>query len=1185
MPNEFIKPNGSSTSIDDNLIDVGKSSNRFYTNVPVNSTGLEQQYLPRETANGQISNETRQWVNSDLNRIKSEEPVFTNENIYMQLIPEAKLDLEHTAPSKTEFIQLASGASLQPNASTLNSTWETNVNGQMFADLPESLNTANSRSYPFRYQNPPKNRKYEPVNKLYLATTNKDTAASYLDNEAVVGDYSKQKKKIYYNPSNNHIGANGNYPKHQLDDARRAPAQHQPTIVHNPNQRFNSMPKMVKDDLAGNNYAANYSGNNRNRGDYRGYANKPTKLEYDKVRTSLNSHLPSPPPPDQNNESNSRREFYVKPSNTFYATDPDPPAVQYNPPNKPLHRRPPPPSPPMNPNQLVQSEPVYIQDKPTVHKKPKIPIYNLDQSQDLYTVKPKPYNNNKPAYPPYEYHFNMPVNKPAPADYPIQPKNDYYGGNRRQPMPLPPPPPPQTEEYAPPLPSPKPYDTNQGTQGRSIGSASSNPELLGGFTPVISEHKYSRPVDEYPKPVYKEPIYKPNKLMQPQPSLYKEPANPTGKYNIQLLNSGLISISPELDNQIDRDKLAHYPNQPYNRAQSTNKLEQPQFVTANEIERVHPNYEKSYENLILPENRAYVYPKNNPNNHITTNAYTATPSNEDEVMYEKYKSMIRARLPKQNLVYRPYERLSASPNYAYNVSNNENEIAPYNYPHSYHGQHAGAPLLNGHPSNHEPYNNSRPNEYLSYTPNTPKEAAPIFFSKYSLPEHAAVPNKPVLEDNDPDLYNPEGAVRYSIKRYLGRNLKNRRYFKPQSKLIYPSGGNYEVIKPNRLSNGLINAKEDNLIDRRPHTNRLNMIEHNYANNYATSASNPQINKFKFQLKSLLPRMDKISTMPYGGINIEALENQKGKLQVQKIYIKDTVPPKGNGREIRELKYNPDRPATNEQLLQLEALARQGERSKENEVMYEPANKTKVIFTGTRSNFTNQLRQIDIPIALQEASTAYGARIQDSQSRAAFNLTASNPIAEQSMTNRNSTNKRMYKVKLYVKNRGLLGGNWNNGNLTGGQPEADENNKFKFIRVPTSIIAENEKRDATSGDEYKNDEYRNGDYPSRKLDKLDTFESANAIDQSSKPNRKYYEDSNMIELANQKQIVKVFPLGRVALGDSLQPDASEQSRSTQPLQAQTTASPSTRSTADRPAHSSSSSATSSSPITTSRTSVK
>lgn len=1154
MGTEFIRPNATSKdSIDDNLIDVGKSSNRFYTNVPVNSTGFNT-YLPREAAD--VPNATKHWEDSELSRLKGEEPVFTNENIYMQLIPEPKLDLEHTAPPKTEFIQLSSSGHLQPNASTLNSTWETNVNSAVFADLPESLNTANSRSYPFRYQNPPKNRKYEPVNKLYLGTTNKETAASYLDNEAVVGDYSKQKKKVYFNANNP-----SNYPKHPMDaDARHLPVQ--PTIVHNPNQRYNSPPKSMKDDLASNNYAANYTNRNNPRGDY-GYS-KPSKLEYEKVRTSLSSHLPtshlpsSHQPmavPDQSNESNRPREFYVKPSNTFYATDPDPPAVQYNPPNKPLHRRPP-PTPPVNTNQLVQSEPVYIQDKPSVHKKPKIPIYNLDQSQDLYTVKPKQYHNNKPAYPPYEYYFKMPSNKPA--DYQA-PKDEYYGNNRRQP--LPPPPPPQTEEYAPPLPSPKPYDTNQGTQGRSISSASSNPELLKptyltGFTPVIAEHKYSRPVEDYPKQ-----NYKPNKPIQ-QPAIYKEPTN--GKYNIQLLNSGLISISPELDNQIDRDKLAHYPNQPYNRAQSTNKLEQPQFVTANEIERVHP----SYENLILPENRAYVYPKNNPNNHITTNAYTATPSNEDEVMYEKYKSMIRARLPKQNLVYRPYERLSASPNYAYNVSNNENEIAPYNYPHSYHGQHNSAPPpppLNGHPSNHEPYNNSRPNEYLSYTPNTPKEAAPIFFSKYSLPEHGPVPNKPMLEDNDPDLYNPEGAVRYSIKRYLGRNLKNRRYFKPQSKLVYPTGGNYEVIKPNRLNNGLIPAKEDNLIDRRPQANRLNMIEHNYANNYATSASNPQINKFKFQLKSLLPRMDKISTMPYGGINIEALENQKGKLQVQKIYIKDTLPPKGNPREIRELKYNPNRPATNEQLLQLEALARQRERQKENEVLYEPmvANKTKVIFTGTRSNFTNQLRQIDIPIALQEASTAYGARIQDSKSRAAFNLTttASNPIAEQSMTNSNSTNKRMYKVKLYVKNRGSLSGNLNNGNSNGSQTEADEN-KFKFIRVPTSIIAETGKRLADAGDEYKSEEYRS-EYRKENPapNKLDTLDSANAIDQS-KPNRKY-EDSNLIELANQKQIVKVFPLGRVALGDfSLQTDASEPSRSTQSLQRQTTPHPTTRRPADR-----------------------
>ena len=1228
--NSSLATSNKENSIDNNLVDVGKSSSNhryFTTSMPRNITN--QKYLPREAS-----------LTNDLDKIKKEEPIFTNEKIYMQLIPEAKIELDHKAPSKVEFIELSAKNGTQSNASTLNSTWETN----QFADLPDSLNTANSRSYPFRYQNPPKNRKYEPFN---TNNNNKDT--NYLDNEAVMNDYSKQKKKVYFTNNNNQ----NNYPKHQLDDVRRIPphVQHQSPIVHNPNQRLNN-----NNNNKNNNYASNYTNNNREDYVINNYNNKPTKLEYEKVRTSLNSLLSGNNNnnggvsggvssgnlalSDQNNEANRPREFFVKPQNTFYTTDPDPPAVQYNPSNKPIYKKPsqqqPPPSPSSVNTNLVQSEPVYVQDKPIekpIYRKPKIPIYNLDQSQDSYAVKPKSYNN-KPAYPPYEYHFHMPANKQtASADqYPKNlPKNEYYDNNhnRRQPVSQP------TEEYAPPLPSPRPsYDIQ--TQGRSIGgSASTNPEIvkptyLTGFTPVIAEHKYSRPVDEYTPPTYKQQqqphlpqIHKLNKHQQQQQhqasNIYKDTTNGDGKYNIQLLNSGLISIN-ELDNQIDRDKISNYPNRPYNnRAQSTNKLEQPQFVTAKDLERMNIN--PNYENLILPENKAYVYPtatNNKPENHITTNAYTATPSN-DEVMYEKYKSMIRARLPSKNLVYRPYERLTAAPNYTYNLSsnnrdanninnnnnnninnnnnnnnnNNENELAPYNYPNSYHGPaqntyHHGANnqlpssnQLNVHSTNNEPYNNSQPADYLAYTPNTPKEATPIFFSKYNLPEHNYLNNKPILEDNDPDLYNPEGAVRYSIKRYLGRNLKNRRYFaKSNSKLIYPStsnGGNYELIRPSRFSNGLINAKEENSIDnnnRLPKSNRLNLIEHNYLHNYATSASNnnnPTINKFKYNLKSILPRMDKSVALPYGGINIDALDNQKAKLQVQKIYIKDTVHHLKNPREIRELKYNPtanDQPI-NDQLLQLEALARQ-DGDRQNEILpFQPINKTtKVLFTGTNSNLT--LRQIDAPIdqaalSLQEASTIYGSRILDNRNHQdkLYNLSTNYSSSEQQL---NSTNKRIYKIKKMYMNRNL-----NNLNNQPNETEAEEN-RFKFIHVPTSII-DNKRENLNDNDEYKN-EIKNENFHFNREYTLDSLN-----DQVSKSNNKIakYEDNNLIELANQKQIVKVFPLGRVALSDNLNSDASNQ-LSTQYLK-QTTVYPSTHNLSN---HSSSSLASS---ITSTTSSIK
>lgn len=744
--------------IDDNIIDVGKSSNRFYTSLPqVNTTNVN---LPKDG----LSNDMKQWFENDLNKIKNEEPVFTNEKIYMQLIPEAKLELDHKTPSKTEFISLTSN--LESNDSNTDKTGPTN---QMFAEFNDSLNTANSRNFPFRYENPPKNRKYEPS--LNLVNNNKDQSMNYLDNEAVVNDYQKQKKKIYFPTTTSN---QNNYPpKHQLDDVRRL-SPPQPTLVHNPNQHHynNNLAKKQKDELNNkNNYStSNYTNRGDNNRDYsreNSITNykQPTKLEYDKVRTSLDGQLPATLQ-NQNNESNRPREFYVKPVNTFYETDPDPPAVQYNPP--PVYKK---PSNVIS-NPVRNEQPIYPKERPIL-KKNKIPVYNLNQSQNAYTVKPKPYYSSKPtpSYPPYEYHFNMPVsNKPTTTNAAIDPKNDFaYNSIRR----------PQNEinEYAPPLPSPKPYDTNPlqnnnlilsnpiqniANQGRSISSATTNPEpnYLTGFTPVITEHKYSRPapIDDY-RPIHKQqPIYKSqtsnqnNKLVHPN-GIYKENDN---KYNFQLLNSGLISIN-ELDNQIDRDKIANYPNQPYTRASSTNKLEQPVATENDRLERLNPQFE----NLILPENKPYTYPSK-PNHLASVASNYASPSNEDEILYEKYKSMIRSRLPSKNLAYRPYERLNTSPNFVYNVSgtnhpnnNYENELTPYNYPKSYYNNNQ----LSGHSNpNHETaYNNSQPNDYLTYTPNAaPKETVPLFFSKYNQPDAQQPPilnNKPPieLEDNDPDL--------------------------------------------------------------------------------------------------------------------------------------------------------------------------------------------------------------------------------------------------------------------------------------------------------------------------------------------------------------------------------------------------------------------------------------------------
>lgn len=607
-----------------------------------------------------------------------------------------------------------------------------------------------------------------------------------------------------------------------------------------------------------------------------------------------------------------------------------------------------------------------------------------------------------------------------------------------------------------------------------------------------------------------------------------------------MLNSGLISIN-ELDNQIDRKKLVNYPNLPYNRQAATNKLDEAHYMNPNDVER--GNY---HENMIFPENKPYTYPNpaNKPisNNHIATNeAYTATPSNDDEVMYEKYKSMIRSRLPAKNLAYRPYERLTASPNYAYNVSGNhhhENEIAPYNYPSNYRSNQ-----LNSHPTNHESYppvfNNSHPNDYLSYPPNPSKEETPLFFSKYNSPEPNPINNKPPLvnDENDPDLYNPDGAVRYEIKRYLGRNIKNRRYFKPHSKLAYPAPGNYEVIRPNRFNNGLINAKEDNYLDRKPNNNRLNLIEHNYLHNYATSASNPTINKFKYNLKSLLPKMDKSGALPYGGINIDALENEKGKLSVQKIYIKDTLHHQKNPREIRELKYNPNADR-HENLIQLEALSRQGNEGQfENEIPYQ-SNKTKVIFTRPDFNIfnqTNQLRQIDVPVSLQEASTPYGSRIDSGKNLTNhFQKNYSNIPSNNSSTT--LSNKRGYKIKKMFVNRGALMNRLN-------ETEAEEN-RFKFIHVPSSIVETRKLKKQTNQDDYR-DEYKNEINNLR--DKDDTLDlSSNTIDQNKQANKNAKYEDNLIELANQKQIVKVFPLGRVALNDNLNTESSDRQLSTELL---------------------------------------
>lgn len=354
-------------------------------------------------------------------------------------------------------------------------------------------------------------------------------------------------------------------------------------------------------------------------------------------------------------------------------------------------------------------------------------------------------------------------------------------------------------------------------------------------------------------------------------------------------------------------------------------------------------------------------------------------------------------------------------------------------------------------------------------------------------------------------------------------MKNRRYFKPVGKLTYPSSGNYEVIRPNRFSNGLINAKDE------IPSNRLNLIEHNL-HNYATSASNPTINKFKYNLKSLLPKMDKNVVRPYGGINIEALENQKDKLHVQKIFIKDTINQRNPNREIRDLK-NRETPLSNkDQLIQLEA-SKQGEQPSENEI-YEPfnsiSNRTKVIFTtDNQLNLTSELRKIDLPISFQSESAIYGSRINKLQNRTI-------PFAETGVasSNHNSTTRKPFKIKKMYVNRGSLNKNLLKQKLTN-ETEAEEN-RFRFVHVPASIIIDSNKENRL----IENDEYKNENYL---IDKKETFNLLNDQESKSTNNIAKYEiiKDNLIELANQKQIIKAFPLGRVAkIDDNLNVESSQ-----------------------------------------------
>ena len=563
----------------------------------------------------------------------------------------------------------------------------------------------------------------------------------------------------------------------------------------------------------------------------------------------------------------------------------------------------------------VSSDTLYIREQPVTAKLTNRPV--VETSHPLVSTANEgtigrsvtgQSSSGQSLYPPYEYQYQLPNRVPTPQSEKVA----FNGGQ---------------SNYAPPLPSPKPYEEHTFLRSSSLAT---KPPLLAGFRPLpsnqhlpsklprnyrllanaglISVHElddHSSPYRNHshnqPQYYQLQPSFGTRYPLEPPPSsavsssrpmidydryrqlirsklplrniAYRGQYQPMGRlsplyaYNLtdrptdQAIASGYDSINSNYSGGNPATDSESHTNAPLFFSRYANREQLPveayydRFKEAEFAPFRPPSPSAASTAGTSGRSAGYEENTNDHKNPQSDSSYASPDSKyrQDPLSYDpSYSSLYPQTTSSASQPTYPLTKNSAPSSLSY-PSSSFNSVPPK---HSYYERRPPIVTPNSLTSSQSIYPSS------PYSPTPPPTAYTLPAYRYSLaPPPLAVTTAPVKDDNDLDLYNPQGAVQLSVKKRIANRYRN-----------VPFSGNVRmpslVYDNNRNSTssthdqGYIAADANHTVHRPLHV--IDSPEQFYR--YAASDYNPTINHFKSGLKQLFPLLGSESFSMHGRTN-------------------------------------------------------------------------------------------------------------------------------------------------------------------------------------------------------------------------------------------------------------------------------------------------------------------------------
>lgn len=492
------------------------------------------------------------------------------------------------------------------------------------------------------------------------------------------------------------------------------------------------------------------------------------------------------------------------------------------------------------------------------------------------------------AYPPYEYQYQLPNRSPAVHSVPAM-----FGA---------------PNEYAPPLPSPKPQEPYASP---TYPTDSSNYRLhptmprkhrLLADSGLISVHgldepqSYSKPINHSayytPQPSYSDiasgPIDRPSHSgYAAEPSLPARPQIDYERYR-QLIRSKLPARNIPYRAQsygLPANPLSARPSPMYNRYNLTDRPSPTDHIspaapsydvhpTAGDGDSTDPNaplFMSRYSNRDPISSKHYYdrfkqaeFASFRPPSSTAHSDSTSGRSVDHKPSNDVYSNApLETYRPQSVNTYDPHSRPTYS-GPAPALSPSSAPQSPSTVPLSYHtsGRASAAPHYDRpiSPHSYSPPSSSS-SHYLATTP-APVSGYTAPPYTYSLAPPAAVtqPTPPASGSYDNDLYNPQGAVQLSIKKRIANRHRNQ----PFAGQVYM---NWPAVASASRTSGYIRA-HPNATSASPALDPTSMYR------YEASNQKPTFNQFKSGLKQLLPLLGSESSPQSNATRVSLLRNSR-----------------------------------------------------------------------------------------------------------------------------------------------------------------------------------------------------------------------------------------------------------------------------------------------------------------------